>query len=86
MVAAYAGDAQNLELPLLGASDLIEDKMAGHDWHAMLSSLNLNDATGLVADIIWSAGLVAGLISILLFSWTLYANQRQHGALDQKLS
>ena len=85
-VAAYAGDAQDLQLPLLGASDLIEDKMAGHDWHVMLSMLNLLDATELIADIIWSTGLVAGLASILLYSWTLLAGRSGRSSWDQKLS
>ncbi len=85
-VAAYAGDAQELAAPLLGTSDLIEDKMAGHDWYNMLNMLNLLDATPLISDVIWSMSDVSGLSSILLFGWALYADRRQHGARDQKLS
>jgi len=85
-VANYAGDAQDLQSSLLGASDRIEDKMAGHDWHNILTMLNLLDATPLISDLIWSMGVVAGLASVLLFGWTIYAVRTADGALSQKLS
>lgn len=85
-VARYAADAQDLRLNLLGASDLIEDKMAGHDWHNMLSMLNLLEATPLIADMIWSVGVVAGIVSVVLFSWTIHAAREAERVLHQKLS
>jgi len=84
--AAYAGDAQDLQASLLGASDLIEDKIASHDWHNILSMLNLLDATPIIADIIWSMGLVTGLSSVLLYGWTMYTDWTADGVLNQKLS
>jgi len=79
-VAQYAGDAQAMELHLVGSGK------EGHDWNNMLSMFNLLDATPIISDIFWSVGVVAGLISILLYGWTMYADRNAAGALDQKRS
>lgn len=85
-VARYAGDAQDLELNLLGASGSLEDKMIGHDWYNMLGSLGLLDSTPVVSDVIWSMALVAGLAAIALSSWAVYIDHRAKAVFDQKLS
>lgn len=52
-VSVYAGDAQAMQLPLLGGDD------SGHDWNYLLSSLNLLPATAKVAGAIRGLGTAA---------------------------
>ncbi|MEM7460356.1 MAG: hypothetical protein AAF331_12895 [Pseudomonadota bacterium] len=84
--ATYSGDAQNLELNLLGSSDLIEHKMLGHDWYNMLTMLGMLEAAPLVSDVFWSMALVAGLAAIAVLGWAVLAEHRAKAVFDQKLS
>ncbi|HJR06066.1 MAG TPA: hypothetical protein VJ842_02120 [Pyrinomonadaceae bacterium] len=52
-VSVYAGDALDLQLPLLGGEDSI------HDWNYLLSSTNLLPATHRIAAAIRIAGTLA---------------------------
>lgn len=56
-VARYAGDAQKMELPLLGGGV--------HDWNYLLGAANLLPQAGLVSDVFYYLGIaiiVAGAI------------------------
>lgn len=52
-VAHYAGDAVNMNIPLLGGDSVI------HDWNYLLSALHLLDQTQTVANIIYLAGILS---------------------------
>ena len=85
-VAKYSGDAQKLELDLLGSPRTIEEKMIGHDWYNILSMLGLLDATPVISGLFWSVALVAGLSAIALATWVIYDDHRADAVFDQKLS
>jgi len=85
-VATYSGDAQKLELNLIGSPSSIEEKMLGHDWYNILTMLGLLEATPLISDLFWSIALIAGLSAIALSGWAIYADHRADAVLDQKLS
>ena len=85
-VAAYAGDAQTLELDLIGSSNSIEDKMATHDWYVMLSMLGALEAATVISDLVWSMALVAGLAPFALLAWAWYDDRRLNNVFNQKLS
>lgn len=82
----YSGDANTLELSLLGASDDIEDKMVSHDWYNILGMIGQLDAAPLVSDMFWSVAVVAGLAAIALPIWAAYLDHRSQAVFDQKLS
>jgi hypothetical protein len=82
----YSGDANALELKLLGASDSIEDKMIGHDWHNILGMIGQLDAAPLVSDMFWSVAVVAGLSAIALPIWAIYRDHQSQAVFNQKLS
>lgn len=75
-VSAYAGDAQALELPLLGGTGDPEFDAQVHDWHSILSQLGWLEATRTVSDSFWALGLVSGVAAILLYGWTLQSGRR----------
>jgi hypothetical protein len=52
-VSVYAGDAEAMQLPLLGGDD------SGHDWNYLLSTLNLLPATAKIAAAIRVLGTAA---------------------------
>lgn len=79
-VSAYSGDAQDMVLPLVGT-----DK-SGHDWHNMLTMLNLLDASPVISDILWSFGVITGVLAVLYYGWTMYAQPHPGTAPFQKLS
>jgi hypothetical protein len=56
-VSVYAGDAQVLQLPLLGGDGVI------HDWNYLLSSLHMLNYTKEVSAIIFGLGIVVLAIS-----------------------
>ena len=58
-VSVYAGDAQALQLPLLGGQDSM------HDWNYLLTSLNLLPATNVVAGVIRALGTITILTAAL---------------------
>lgn len=67
-VSVYASDAVAMQLPLLGGDT------AGHDWHNILSMLNLLPYTNQIGGGIYLAGvLVIALAAIL----SVYASQFQ---------
>ena len=79
-VARYAGDAQDMALPLVGVGK------EGHDWHNMLSMLGWLEATPLISDLFWACGLVTGLGAILWAGWTVYVQGQSEPIESQKLS
>lgn len=65
-VSIYAGDAVNMQLPLLGGDSVI------HDWNYLLSTLNVLRYTPLIAGTIYGAGLLtmsAGTALAILFAY-----------------
>ena len=59
-VAIYANDAQKMALPLLG------DDPSGHDWHNMLSMLNLLTLTPQIAGFIYFLGVLIMIFGLIL--------------------
>lgn len=52
-VSVYAADARTQALPLLGGDNVL------HDWHTMLSRMDLLAYDGLIAGVFYTLGLVA---------------------------
>ncbi|MEM6557859.1 MAG: hypothetical protein AAF642_18380 [Pseudomonadota bacterium] len=84
-VASYSGDAQKLELSLLGSPSM-EQKLMGHDWYNILRILDLLEATPIISDTFWSMAMVAGLSAIAVSVWAIYGDHRAKAVFDQKLS
>jgi hypothetical protein len=65
-VARYAGDAQKMELELLGGG--------GHDWNYLLSATGLILKAGLVSDVFYYAGvaIITGGVIIGILSFSKY--------------
>lgn len=64
-VARYAGDAQKMDLELLGG---------GHDWNYLLSATGLILKAGLVSDVFYYAGvaIITGGVIIGILSFSKY--------------
>ena len=84
-VARYSGDAQKLELSLIGSPSM-EQKLLGHDWYNILRIMDLLEATPVISDAFWSMAMVAGLSAIALAVWASYGDHRAKAVFDQKLS
>lgn len=82
----YAGDAETLDLKLLGSSEDINDKMVAHDWHNILSMVGQLEAASWVSDVFWSIAVVAGLSAIALPIWAAFRDRHSQAVFDQKLS
>jgi hypothetical protein len=67
--AVYIADARARLLPLLGGDNSI------HDWHYLLSALNLLPADGLIAGIAWGIGSLCMIISVLGCVWYAQGDQ-----------
>ena len=59
-ISVYAADARSRVLPLLGGDNVL------HDWHTMLSRLDLLAYDGLIAGLFYTLGLVAFLGVLVL--------------------
>lgn len=59
-VAHYAGDAQVMQLELLGGDSSI------HDWNYLLSSLHLLPFTGIISGVLFASGIITILLGIAL--------------------
>lgn len=57
-VSEYIKDARAMALPLLGGDS------SGHDWHWMLSTLNLLPQDLMIGNVVWSWGSICILASI----------------------
>ena len=66
-VSVYAGDAVNMELPLLGGDGVI------HDWNYLLSALDLLSHTSLIAHTIYTVSIGIFVVATVLAVRSLLA-------------
>lgn len=73
-VSIYARDAIVMQLPLLGGDT------SGHDWHNMLSSMNILNSASTVANIFYGIGVMI-IIFASIFS---FANSRAYSFINKE--
>jgi hypothetical protein len=76
----YIADARALQIPLLGGATGAE--VEGHDWEAILQALgwlHRDRQLGMLAHVIGSVTMVAGVIAGAWITWTYRDTARRHG-------
>ncbi len=58
-ISVYAGDAINMDLPLLGGDNVY------HDWNHLLSSINMLNYTEQIASFLYITGIVIFIIAFI---------------------
>jgi len=71
-VAHYAGDAQKMQLELLGGQDVI------HDWNYLLTKTGLLPLTDVIAGVIYTLGLVTMFAALFGCVYILHKRHEYH--------
>lgn len=71
-ISVYMADAVVMQLPLLGGDT------AGHDWHNMLSTLNLLNYTSILANITRIIGVIIVITGAVFAIWYAWNGKKEY--------